>query len=106
MPSTIQEPSADAQKIDAYNRRVRTAAIEQITANKKYAVVLLELANAVTPANYAAIGGAIVAIQGIQSASLLIDNQDAGGNLQTTTTVPAGKKLVAVVELHFRIEDV
>lgn len=94
---TISEPSAAEQQVVLYNTRMRRSNIETLTPSGKYAIVLLKLAPAVTPANYAAIGQAINAITGIQGVTLLIDGQ-------APASIPEGKQLNMVVDAHLRID--
>ncbi len=66
---------------------------------KKLACVLLQLADAVTPANYAAIGAAIDAIAGIDGVSLVVDGQ-------TPAMIPANTQLRLCVDVQLRIDDI
>ena len=75
MAETIPTPTADEMLIDWANSKAKKTGSTTIPANQKLAVVVLELAPAVTPADYPALGAAIKAISGIQDVDLLIDGQ-------------------------------
>lgn len=99
MPTkTLTEPSADAQLERLYNTGM--AAVEQVdlVTGTKYALCLLRLAGAVTPADYPAIKTAIEGATGVQEIILLIDHE-------TRASVPIGKKLMLVAEMNLRVED-
>jgi len=99
MAVTITEPSSDEQVIDMYNRGMTRAVSIDLNTATKYAVCLIRLAPAVTPANYPALKAAIEAITGIQEISLLIDHQ-------TRASVPADFRLRAICEFNLRIDPI
>ena len=105
MAVTLTEPSDDQKQIDVYNRKMRAGNVLDITPGDKYALCLLKLNAGVVPSDYGTLGTNIKAVTGVQDIDLVVDNQNAGGTVTTTGTVPAGKKLVAVVDIHLRIED-
>lgn len=102
--ATITEPSADQQKVDAYNRKAFAHQTVDLETGAKYALVLLKLASAVTPSDYAALGSAISGITGIQNAQLVIDNQNNAGDVTAGGSVPTGYKIVAHITEHMRME--
>jgi len=106
MIRTIQEPDADAQQVAMYNRGVKAAQSIDLVAGDKYALCLLRLNAPVVPSDYGVLKTAIEAVAGVAEISLVVDNQDATGDVLTTATVPEGKKLVGIVELNLRIADV
>lgn len=99
MAKTLTEPSTDDQIIDTYNRGMRTAERIVLDTDQLYAVCLLRLNNAVTPANYPALKTAIEAVTGVQNISLIIDHR-------TRATIPANTQLMAIVEANLRLEPV
>ena len=103
---TLQEPSADQQQINRYNKGMHSADILDLVPGDKYALCLLNLNGAVVPGDYATLKTNIEGVTGVQKITLVVDNQNAGGTVTTAGSVPAGKKLVAVVELNLRIEDI
>ena len=105
MVATLIEPTADAKQVAMYNRGMHAADKIDLVPGAKYALCLLKLHSAAVPSDYGTLKTAIEAISGVQNISLVVDNQDASGNVQTAATVPDGKKLVAVVEINMRIEE-
>jgi len=96
---TIVEPSADEQKTEVYNTRMRRSNVEKLEPSRKYAIILLALKPAVIqPDSYTAIGAAIKSVPGIDNITLLIDGQ-------APETVPVGKQLRMVVDAHLRIDN-
>ena len=98
MATTLAEPSSDSQLIDMYNRGMRTASKVVLNTDQLYAVCLLRLNNAVQPSDYAALKTAIEAVTGVQEIQLLIDHH-------TRATVPTDTQLIAVTEIHLRLES-
>jgi hypothetical protein len=103
---TLQEPTSDEQQVRMYNRGMHAAEIIDLIPGDKYALCLLRLNAPVVPSNYTELKEDIEAIAGVAEISLVVDNQDAAGSVLTATSLPANKKLVGVVELNLRIEDV
>jgi len=79
---TITEPSADDITRLVYAKKLRASNQMDLENDTKYAVVVLKLANAVTPADYPALKTNIIAVTGVQDVDLLFDHQ-------TRATVPA-----------------
>lgn len=101
---TLAEPSADLKQRDAYGRRVKETERTVITPGVKYAMVLLELHPSAVPSDYAALRTVIKAIPRIQEVTLLVDNQNAAGDVQTALTIPAGTQLMLYATADVRIE--
>lgn len=99
MAKTLTEPNAEEQVIKTYNREMRVADRIVLELNTKYAICLLKLHPAVTPANYPAIGQAINAVPGVQGITLIIDHQ-------TRASLPEGHELSAVIETFLRIDPI
>ena len=79
---TITEPDADAITKLVFAKKLRANAQTDLENDTKYAVVVLKLANAMTPADYPALKANIIAVAGVQDVDLLFDHQ-------TRATVPA-----------------
>lgn len=97
MTITLNEPSADQQKINTYNRGMRSADKIPLETDQLYALCLLKLNNTVVPADYPTLKSAIEAVTGVQNISLIVDHH-------TTATVPSGMQLDAVVEINLRLD--
>ena len=96
---TITEPSADEQKVDLYNTRMRRSNVEVLVADSKYAVCLIRLHPAVNQrGDYPALKVALEAVAGIQDVSLLIDGH-------APAVVPKGKELLLVCSAHLRMNQ-
>lgn len=95
---TLEEPTADQAVVDAYNKGMAASDQVVLTTSTKYAMCLLRLAGAVTPADYPTIKTSIEGVAGVQEITLLVDHE-------TRADVPTGKQLVGVFEANVRIED-
>lgn len=102
---TLNVPSADEQQKMVYNQQVRASNQVAAPLGKKLACVLLQLNDAVMPANYAAIGAAIDAIQGIDKVDLLIDTFGLPDG-KTPVVIPAGTQLRLCVDVQLRIDNI
>ena len=78
---TITEPSADDITKLVFAKKLRANAQADLANDTKYAVCLLKLAGAVTPADYPTLKTNIIAVVGVQDVVLLFDHQ-------TRATVP------------------
>ena len=81
MADTIVEMSEDDLVRLAYERRMKRSVIKLLETDTKYAVCLVKLHSAVTPADYPTLGFEIKQVTGIQDVDLLID-------FQTRATLP------------------
>ena len=116
-PYTIVElpKTADELLIEMYNgSRMKKTKSKELTPGVKVATVLLEMHEDITPTQYAELSTKIKAVvvnavAGVQGITLVCDNQDAGGTVQTVQTeqdVPEGRKLVVYVTTHFRLDSI
>ena len=98
MAVTIPIPTADEAQAVAVNRGAKRHASTEVAVDQKIAIVMLDLHEAVTSADYATLGSAINGVTGITGVKLLIDGQ-------TPATIPAGTELRVVVDAQLRIEE-
>jgi hypothetical protein len=97
---TLSEPTADEQVERIYNRGMaRAKRIENLNLDERYALCLMRLHDTVTPGDYPTLKTSIEAVTGVQEIQLIIDTV-------TRATLPAGKRLDAIVEVNLRIEDI
>jgi hypothetical protein len=96
---TISDLTADEKTKLEFAKRLKASATPQdLVDGTKYAVVLLKLAPAVTPADYATLKTDIIGVTGIQDATLLIDHE-------TRASVPANHVQVLDVRADVTLRD-
>jgi len=96
---TISEPTTNEQLLRVYNERMKASNNKELGLNRKYAICLISLDDTFDqPDNYQRLQDAVVALRGVTKADLLIDGK-------CPSAIPAGKKLVMVVEAHLRIDN-
>lgn len=95
---TLTVPTVNEQQKLVYNRKVRKGNSVELPLGEKLACVVLQLAPAVTQADYPALATAIKAITGIQDVNLLVDGQ-------TPVSIPVDTKLMLVADIQLRIDD-
>lgn len=95
---TISDLSADDLTKLVFAKRLKRTANADLADGTKYAVVLMKLAGAVTPADYPTLKTNIEAVVGIQEVSLLIDHQ-------TRASVPENHTQVLSVTANVKLRD-
>jgi len=98
--NTISQPTADERLIYAVNRRCKKGnRVANVAAGQRIAVVLLRLGAGVGSDQYARIGQAIQAIQGIDDVDLLVDGR-------TPASIPKGHQVDVNCSAAMRITRV
>lgn len=98
MTTTISDLAADDLTKLEYAKRRKAHVSQDLDDDTKYAVVLLKLASAVTPADYPTLKSDIIAVTGVQDVTLLIDHE-------TRATVPANHTQVVSVRADITLRD-
>ena len=97
---TIIEPSADEQKVAMYNQKMIKGKLIPISANQKWACVLLPVnAEVDQPGDYPTLANEIGAIPGLGIPVLLIDRR-------VETEVPEGYELMLAVTAQIRMHKI
>ena len=96
---TLTEPAASDQLLYLYRSRMQAMEHVALAAGTKYALCLLKLHPAVTPANYAQLRQDICGVTGIADIEIVVDHE-------TRSELPADTQLAAVVSVDLRIEGV
>ena len=96
--NTITEPTGDDLTKLVFAKRLRANSSMDLENDTKYALCVLKLAGAVTPADYPALKTNIIAVTGIQDVDLLIDHQ-------TKATVPENHTQVLSVAADIQLRD-
>ena len=96
--TTITEPTGDDLTKLVFAKRLRANSSMDLLNDTKYAVVILKLAAAVTPADYGTLATAVKTIAGINDIDLLMDHQ-------TKAVVPENHTQVLSVAADIKLRD-